>query len=105
MSTAIRLISRCPDTRQLTRVCQFLAVHQALQQSIIDAKGALATSPFTAPLASIARIIQITIDNLVFSVNGLVPACAWEFQAAQASLEKTLDQVVQTYQLSQTKKK
>ncbi|KAK2616540.1 hypothetical protein QQS21_000583 [Conoideocrella luteorostrata] len=83
---------------------QFISVLQELEESIINASDAVGSSPFKAPIGATSRIIEPTVENLVFSITTIVPDCAWQFESAQESLKETLGRAVQTYKSVQTRK-
>lgn len=76
---------------------QFVRVHQNLLETIIGKHGLLSSTPFTAPIAAVLRVLESVVDKVAFTIIGTVPTCADSAKKDLEALDKTLGETIDTY--------
>ncbi|KAL4806373.1 hypothetical protein BDV18DRAFT_160442 [Aspergillus unguis] len=65
--------------------------------AIIDNYDLLRETPFAQPLGQILRVLESSIDHIVFGIVQEVPTCAQDATEDKKSLDKALSDAVETY--------
>lgn len=76
---------------------QFVKVHQNLLETIIGKKGLLSSTPFTAPIAAVLRVLEGVVDKVAFTIIGTVPTCEESAKKDLDALDKTLGETIDAY--------
>ncbi|KAJ4234648.1 hypothetical protein NW759_001639 [Fusarium solani] len=89
-----------PESGQ-SEICEafisFVKVHQNLLETIIGKKGLLSSTPFTAPIAAVLRVLENVVDKVAFTIIGTVPTCADGAKKDLEALDKTLGKTIEIY--------
>ncbi|KAI8682518.1 hypothetical protein LRP88_05513 [Fusarium phalaenopsidis] len=103
---AISMLGDLPDNTDFPEsgqsdICEaftgFVKVHQNLLETIIGKKGLLSSTPFTAPIAAVLRVLENVVDKVAFIIIGTVPTCADGAKKDLEALDKTLGETIDTY--------
>lgn len=81
----------------LTGLSQFVKVHQNLLETIIGKNGLLSSTPFTAPIAAILRVLENVVDKVALTIIGTVPTCAEGAKKDLDDLDETLGKTIEIY--------
>lgn len=92
----VELAEPFPEDGQ-KKICEtfrdFVRVHQALLETVIGRAGLLSSTPFTAPLATVLRVVEGGVDSLAFGIIDLVPTCASGAESDKADLDESFEEV------------
>ncbi|UPK96857.1 hypothetical protein LCI18_007792 [Fusarium solani-melongenae] len=75
----------------------FVKVHQNLLETIIGKNGLLSSTPFTAPIAAVLRVLEGVVDKVAFTIIGAVPTCAEGAKKDLDDLDETLSKAIDIY--------
>ncbi|RMJ08355.1 hypothetical protein CDV36_012030 [Fusarium kuroshium] len=103
---AITMLGDLPDKTDFpesgqSEICEaftgFVKVHQNLLETIIGKKGLLSSTPFTAPIAAVLRVLENVVDKVAFIIIGTVPTCADGAKKDLEALDGTLGRTIEIY--------
>ncbi|KAJ4319935.1 hypothetical protein N0V84_006118 [Fusarium piperis] len=75
----------------------FVKVHQNLLETIIGKHGLLSSTPFTAPIAAILRVLENVVDKVALIIISKVPTCADGAKEDLKDLDNTLGRTIEIY--------
>ncbi|KAI8721737.1 hypothetical protein NCS52_00316000 [Fusarium sp. LHS14.1] len=106
VTDAISMLGDLPEDTDFPKsgqseICEaftgFVKVHQNLLETIIGKKGLLSSTPFTAPIAAVLRVLEGVVDKVAFTIIGTVPTCEESAKKDLEALDKTLGETIDTY--------